>query len=178
MIAVGNNWSRWERKSRNRKETCGGNCPLLGSRGHFVNMELFWWKFVNWNMLNFLKTLHQLFRQPFRSFTCKSINDVKSRHYKHIFVYISLEMRMCPENVLFMPILCVPVTLRHLSDKNIRYGHLCKWTTLIKEWRYEYSNLILASTCSMTTCWHELPLNHLCYVHPVINCGTYQYCWK
>ena len=28
---------------------------------------------------------------------------------------------------------------------------------------------IIWSTCSMTTCGHELPLNHLFYVYPVID---------
>ena len=28
---------------------------------------------------------------------------------------------------------------------------------------------IIYNTCSTTTCWHELPLNHLFYVYPVIH---------
>ena len=37
-------------------------------------------------------------------------------------------------------------------------------------WTYGVANLkIIWSTCSMTTSWHKLPLNHLFYVYPVIN---------
>ena len=59
-----------------RLNSAGAIVHFWRSRGHFVNTEVFWWHFVNWNMLNLLRHGANFFRQHFRPFICKSNTDV------------------------------------------------------------------------------------------------------